>query len=118
MGWHQVDLETAGDQIPKPIVGKCGGTASREAYWIIAQFFDFSQKLSASSGSPPLQAFRLSSLTDFLPDPPFIRRIKRAATGDGLSLVTLAMGMVIVGTGTLDCLERLHIAHGMYSQLT
>lgn len=37
---------------------------------------------------------------------------------DGLSIVTLAMGIVMAGTGELNCLKRLRLAHGMFNQPT
>ena len=43
----------------------------------------------------------------------FDHRIKRAATRDSLSLVTLAMAIVMVGTGDITLLKRLRMAHGM-----
>ena len=48
--------------------------------------------------------------------PSFNHRIKRAASRDGLNLVTLSMGMVMVGSGELSCLKRFRLAHGMYNQ--
>ncbi|KAH8112116.1 hypothetical protein DFH11DRAFT_1788437 [Phellopilus nigrolimitatus] len=77
---------------------KYAGTASHEAYAIITEFYEF---------------FRRSSLQT---SPAFDHRIKRAATRDGLSLVTLSMGIVMVGTGEISCLKRLRLAHGMYNQ--
>ncbi|EJD04906.1 uncharacterized protein FOMMEDRAFT_105091 [Fomitiporia mediterranea MF3/22] len=80
---------------------KYAGTASHEAYSIIAEFYEF---------------FRRSSWHNTSLGPNFDHRIKRAATRDGLNLVTLSMGMVMVGTGELSCLKRLRLAHGMYNQ--
>ncbi|KAI5119343.1 hypothetical protein M0805_004020 [Coniferiporia weirii] len=77
---------------------KYAGTASHEAYSIITEFYEF---------------FKRASLHN---SPAFDYRIKRAATRDGLSLVTLSMGIVMVGTGELTCLKRLRLAHGMYNQ--
>ncbi|OCB86061.1 hypothetical protein A7U60_g6959 [Sanghuangporus baumii] len=77
---------------------KYAGTANREAYAMIAEFYEFFRRTSWHSS------------------PSFDHRIKRAASRDGLNLVTLSMGMVMVGSGELSCLKRLRLAHGMYNQ--
>lgn len=46
----------------------------------------------------------------------FDHRIKRAAVRDGLNLVSLALAMVMAGTGEINCLRRFRFSHGQAVQ--
>ncbi|KIJ25699.1 hypothetical protein M422DRAFT_77064 [Sphaerobolus stellatus SS14] len=46
----------------------------------------------------------------------FAHRIKRAAVRDGLNLISLALSMVMAGTGEINCLRRFRYAHGQATQ--
>ncbi|CCM03331.1 uncharacterized protein FIBRA_05460 [Fibroporia radiculosa] len=77
---------------------KYAGTAREEAYLLIIQHYDmFSQMAYTNS-------------------PAFDHRIKRAAIRDGLNLISIALNMVMAGTGEINCLRRLRYAYGMYNQ--
>lgn len=51
-----------------------------------------------------------------LQGPAFEHRIKRSAVREGLNLISLALNMVMAGTGEINCLRRLRYAYGMYNQ--
>lgn len=46
----------------------------------------------------------------------FDHRIKRAAVRDGLNLMSLALAMVMAGTGEINCLRRFRFSHGQAVQ--
>ena len=46
----------------------------------------------------------------------FDHRIKRAAVRDGLNLMSLALAMVMAGTGEINCLRRFRFSHGQAIQ--
>jgi len=46
----------------------------------------------------------------------FVHRIKRAVVRDGLNLVSLALSMVMAGTGEINCLRRFRYAHAQATQ--
>ena len=48
--------------------------------------------------------------------PSFDHKIKRAAVREGLNLISIALCMVMAGTGEISCLRRLRYAFGMYHQ--
>jgi anaphase-promoting complex subunit 1 len=49
--------------------------------------------------------------------PAFDHKIKRSAVRDGLNLISIALCMVMAGTGELTCLRRLRYAYGMSQQM-
>ena len=46
--------------------------------------------------------------------PAFEHKIKRAAVRDGLNLISVALNMIMAGTGEINCLRRLRYAFGLY----
>lgn len=48
--------------------------------------------------------------------PAFDHKIKRSAVREGLNLISIALCMVMAGTGEISCLRRLRYAFGMYHQ--
>ena len=46
----------------------------------------------------------------------FDHKIKRSAVREGLNLISVALCMVMAGTGEIFCLRRLRYAYGMYHQ--
>ncbi|KAF4611458.1 hypothetical protein D9613_003815 [Agrocybe pediades] len=82
------------------VVGlKYAGTARQEAYQMIIKHFDNFSRLAYGNG------------------PAFDHKIKRSAIRDGLSLISIALSMVMAGTGELTCLRRFRYAYGMSQQL-
>ncbi|PCH43928.1 hypothetical protein WOLCODRAFT_104419 [Wolfiporia cocos MD-104 SS10] len=77
---------------------KFAGTAREEAYLLIIQHYDMFSQVAYANG------------------PAFDVRIKRAAIRDGLNLISIALNMVMAGTGEINCLRRLRYAYGMYNQ--
>ncbi|PPQ69054.1 hypothetical protein CVT24_000097 [Panaeolus cyanescens] len=78
---------------------KYAGTARQEAYNLIVRYFDLFSRLAYTNG------------------PAFDHKIKRSAIRDGLNLISLALSMVMAGTGELSCLRRLRYAYGMAQQI-
>ncbi|KAF9238387.1 hypothetical protein BU15DRAFT_88428 [Melanogaster broomeanus] len=70
---------------------KYAGTARHEAYIMLSNYFDMFS-------------------------PTFDHKIKRSAVREGLSLISIALCMVMAGTGEISCLRRLRYAFGMYHQ--
>ncbi|KAH8084916.1 hypothetical protein BXZ70DRAFT_995193 [Cristinia sonorae] len=77
---------------------KYAGTATEEAYVLIIRYYDMFAQLAFTNG------------------PAFDHRIKRAAIRDGLNLISIALNMVMAGTGEINCLRRLRYSYGMYNQ--
>ncbi|THH30259.1 hypothetical protein EUX98_g3917 [Antrodiella citrinella] len=77
---------------------KYAGMATEEAYVLIIRYYDLFAQLAFTSG------------------PAFDHRIKRAAIRDGLNLISIALNMVMAGTGEINCLRRLRYSYGMYNQ--
>ncbi|TCD69009.1 Anaphase-promoting complex subunit 1 [Steccherinum ochraceum] len=77
---------------------KYAGTATEEAYVLIISYYDLFAQLAFTNG------------------PAFDHRIKRAAIRDGLNLISIALNMVMAGTGELNCFRRLRYSYGMYNQ--
>jgi anaphase-promoting complex subunit 1 len=48
--------------------------------------------------------------------PAFDHKIKRSAVRDGLNVISIALSMVMAGTGEITCFRRLRYAYGMYQQ--
>ncbi|KAI5993715.1 hypothetical protein F5J12DRAFT_858509 [Pisolithus orientalis] len=81
------------------VVGlKYAGTARHEAYTMLSHFFDSFSRFVASNGVA------------------FDHKIKRSAVREGLNLISIALCMVMAGTGEISCLRRLRYAYGMYHQ--
>ncbi|KAI6022871.1 hypothetical protein BKA83DRAFT_463602 [Pisolithus microcarpus] len=81
------------------VVGlKYAGTARHEAYMMLSHFFDSFSRFVAANGVA------------------FDHKIKRSAVREGLNLVSIALCMVMAGTGEISCLRRLRYAYGMYHQ--
>ncbi|KAJ7058266.1 hypothetical protein C8F01DRAFT_1027798 [Mycena amicta] len=76
---------------------KFAGTARQEAYMMIIRHFDAFTRLVYTNS----QAFD--------------QKIRRSAVRDGLNLISIALSMVMAGTGEISCLRRLRFAYGMYS---
>ncbi|KAF9219333.1 hypothetical protein BS17DRAFT_740882 [Gyrodon lividus] len=77
---------------------KYAGTARHEAYIMLSNYFDMFSRFVAASG------------------PTFDHKIKRSAVREGLNLISIALCMVMAGTGEISCLRRLRYAFGMYHQ--
>ncbi|KAF8840326.1 hypothetical protein BDN67DRAFT_1069395 [Paxillus ammoniavirescens] len=77
---------------------KYAGTARHEAYVMLSTYFDMFSRFVASSG------------------PTFDHKIKRSTVREGLNLVSIALCMVMAGTGEISCLRRLRYAFGVYHQ--
>ncbi|KIJ60441.1 hypothetical protein HYDPIDRAFT_43294 [Hydnomerulius pinastri MD-312] len=77
---------------------KYAGTARHEAYIMLSNYFDMFSRFVATSG------------------PAFDHKIKRSAVREGLNLISIALCMVMAGTGEISCLRRLRYAFGMYHQ--
>ncbi|EMD33332.1 hypothetical protein CERSUDRAFT_142277 [Gelatoporia subvermispora B] len=77
---------------------KYAGTAREEAYLLVIHYYDMFSQLAYTNGST------------------YEQRIKRAAIRDGLNLISIALNMVMAGTGEINCLRRLRYAYGMYNQ--
>ncbi|KAH7911788.1 hypothetical protein BJ138DRAFT_869582 [Hygrophoropsis aurantiaca] len=77
---------------------KYAGTARHEAYLLILNYFDMYSRFVAGSG------------------PSFDHKIKRSTVREGLNLISIAVCMVMAGTGEISCLRRLRYAYGMYHQ--
>ncbi|KAI5990454.1 hypothetical protein EDD15DRAFT_2452542 [Pisolithus albus] len=81
------------------VVGlKYAGTARHEAYMMLSHFFDNFSRFVAANGAA------------------FDHKIKRSAVREGLNLISIALCMVMAGTGEISCLRRLRYAYGMYHQ--
>ncbi|KAF7297086.1 APC1-C domain-containing protein [Mycena indigotica] len=76
---------------------KFAGTARQEAYMMIIRHFDVFTRLVYTNS----QAFD--------------QKIRRSAVRDGLNLISIALSMVMAGTGEISCLRRLRFAYGMYT---
>ncbi|CAK5271046.1 unnamed protein product [Mycena citricolor] len=77
---------------------KFAGTARQEAYMMIIRYFDLFTRMVYSNS----QAFD--------------HKIRRSAVRDGLNLISIALSMVMAGTGEISCLRRFRFAYGMYHQ--
>ncbi|KAI9571862.1 anaphase promoting complex subunit 1 [Boletus coccyginus] len=77
---------------------KYAGTARHEAYIMLSSYFDTFSRFVATSS------------------PAFDHKIKRSAVREGLNLISIALCMVMAGTGEISCLRRLRYAFGMYHQ--
>ncbi|EAU87599.1 anaphase promoting complex subunit 1 [Coprinopsis cinerea okayama7 len=76
---------------------KYAGTARQEAYAVIVKHYDlFSRAALMNSG------------------PAYDQKIKRAAVRDGLNQISLALCMVMAGTGEISCLRRIRYAYGVF----
>ncbi|KAJ3503489.1 hypothetical protein NLJ89_g8410 [Agrocybe chaxingu] len=78
---------------------KYAGTAGQDAYQIIVRNYDMFSRLAYSNG------------------PQFDHKIKRSVVRDGLNLLSIALCMVMAGTGEITCMRRLRYAFGMSQQL-
>ncbi|KAF7300244.1 APC1-C domain-containing protein [Mycena kentingensis (nom. inval.)] len=76
---------------------KFAGTARQEAYMMIIRHYDAFTRLVYTNS----QAFD--------------QKIRRSAVRDGLNLISIALSMVMAGTGEISCLRRLRFAYGMYT---
>ncbi|TFY77780.1 hypothetical protein EWM64_g6232 [Hericium alpestre] len=77
---------------------KFAGTAREEPYVLLISYYDLFSRLAYTNG------------------PAFDHRIKRHAIRDGLNLISIALNMVMAGTGEINCLRRLRYSYGMYNQ--
>ncbi|KZT67155.1 hypothetical protein DAEQUDRAFT_713848 [Daedalea quercina L-15889] len=76
---------------------KYAGTAREEAYLMIISYYDMFSQIAYTNS------------------PAYDHRIKRAAIREGLNIISLALNMVMAGTGEINCLRRLRYAYGMYN---
>ncbi|KAI0644745.1 hypothetical protein C8Q79DRAFT_913177 [Trametes meyenii] len=76
---------------------KYAGSAREEAYWLLLQYWDMFSQVAFTTGVA------------------YDHRIKRSALREGLNLITLSMGMVMTGTGEVNCLRRFRYAYGVQS---
>ncbi|KAF8515724.1 hypothetical protein BU17DRAFT_51474 [Hysterangium stoloniferum] len=77
---------------------KFAGTASEDPYSCLIHFHDLFTRISNQNSGQ------------------FDHRIKRSAVRDGLNLMSLALAMVMAGTGEINCLRRFRYAHGQATQ--
>ncbi|KAL1742086.1 hypothetical protein HDZ31DRAFT_66307 [Schizophyllum fasciatum] len=77
---------------------KYAGTAREPAYKIIVKYFDAFTRLVYSQGAA------------------FEHRIKRSAVRDGLNMISIALAMIMAGTGEITTLRRFRLAYGMHQQ--
>ncbi|KIL60704.1 hypothetical protein M378DRAFT_26402 [Amanita muscaria Koide BX008] len=77
---------------------KYAGTARQEAYMVIIKYFDAFTRLVHSNSVA------------------FDHKIKRSAIRDGLNLISIALSLIMAGTGEITCFRRLRYAYGMYQQ--
>lgn len=78
---------------------KYAGTAREEAYLLIISYYDLFSRVAYTNAAA------------------FDARIKRSAIREGLNLLSIALNMVMAGTGEINCLRRLRYAYGMYTHL-
>ncbi|KAI0661437.1 hypothetical protein C8Q70DRAFT_1044010 [Cubamyces menziesii] len=76
---------------------KYAGSAREEAYWLLLQYWDMFSQVAFTTGVA------------------YDHRIKRAALREGLNVISLAMGMVMTGTGEVNCLRRFRYAYGVHN---
>ncbi|GJJ10443.1 hypothetical protein Clacol_004669 [Clathrus columnatus] len=77
---------------------KYAGTAQEDPYTCLIHFHDLFTRISNQNSGQ------------------FDHRIKRAAVRDGLNLMSLALSMVMAGTGEINCLRRFRFSHGQAIQ--
>ncbi|KZT23058.1 hypothetical protein NEOLEDRAFT_1096792 [Neolentinus lepideus HHB14362 ss-1] len=68
---------------------KYAGTAREQAYSFVVTYYDIFTRL----------AYANSTAYDY--------RIKRSAVRDGLNLISVSLGMIMAGTGEINCMRRL-----------
>ena len=99
------------------IVGlKYAGTARQEAYQMIVKHFDSFSRMAYGSGQFH-HIFVIIYLTKIFIGPAFDHKIKRSTIRDGLNLISIALSMVMAGTGEITCLRRIRYAYGMSQQM-
>ncbi|KAL1942433.1 hypothetical protein VTO73DRAFT_6035 [Trametes versicolor] len=76
---------------------KYAGSAREEAYWLLLQYWDMFSQVAFANGMA------------------YDHRIKRSALREGLNLISLAVGMVMTGSGEVNCLRRLRYAYGVHN---
>ncbi|KAI0063298.1 hypothetical protein BV25DRAFT_1907082 [Artomyces pyxidatus] len=77
---------------------KFAGTAQEEPYLLLINYYDMFSRLAYTNG------------------PAYDHKIKRHAIRDGLNLISIALNVVMAGTGEINCLRRLRYSYGMYNQ--
>ncbi|KAI0315112.1 hypothetical protein OF83DRAFT_1133590 [Amylostereum chailletii] len=77
---------------------KYAGTAREEPYRLLISYYDLFTRLAYTNG------------------PLYDHKIKRHAIRDGLNLISIALNMVMAGTGEINCLRRLRFSYGTYNQ--
>ncbi|KAI0829732.1 hypothetical protein BC628DRAFT_1408561 [Trametes gibbosa] len=76
---------------------KYAGSAREEAYFLLLQYWDMFSQVAFSTGVA------------------YDHRIKRSALREGLNLISLGIGMVMTGTGEVNCLRRFRYAYGVHN---
>ncbi|OSD04091.1 hypothetical protein PYCCODRAFT_1364791 [Trametes coccinea BRFM310] len=76
---------------------KYAGSAREEAYWLLLQYWDMFSQVAFTTGVA------------------YDHRIKRSALREGLNLISIAMAMVMTGTGEINCLRRFRYAYGVHN---
>ncbi|KAH9859030.1 hypothetical protein C2E23DRAFT_717409 [Lenzites betulinus] len=76
---------------------KYAGSAREEAYILLLQYWDMFSQVAFSTGTA------------------YDHRIKRSALREGLNLISLSIGMVMTGTGEVNCLRRFRYAYGVHN---
>ncbi|EPQ55810.1 hypothetical protein GLOTRDRAFT_138586 [Gloeophyllum trabeum ATCC 11539] len=74
---------------------KFAGTAREQAYGFIATYYD----LFTRNAIPMSHAYQY--------------RIRKSTLRDGLNLISISLGMVLAGTGEVNCMRRLRHAYGV-----
>ncbi|KZV60330.1 hypothetical protein PENSPDRAFT_594179, partial [Peniophora sp. CONT] len=81
------------------VVGlKYAGTAREEPYGLLVHYYDIFSRLAYTNG------------------PAYDQKVKRHAIRDGLNLISVALAMVMAGTGEINVLRRLRYAYGLHNQ--
>ena len=92
---------------------KYAGTAREEAYLMIISYYDMFSQIAYTNSRWSLFCVTFAIHTRV--GPAYDHRIKRAAIREGLNAISLALNMVMAGTGEINCLRRLRYAYGMYN---
>jgi anaphase-promoting complex subunit 1 len=94
---------------------KYAGTAREEAYLLVIGYYDLYSRLAYTTGECSL--FHEFILHLMVPaGTAFDSRIKRATIREGLNIISIALCMIMAGTGEINCLRRLRYAYGLYNQ--
>ncbi|KAI0688498.1 hypothetical protein BC835DRAFT_1284508 [Cytidiella melzeri] len=75
---------------------KFAGSARQEASYLVMSYYDTFSRMAYTN------------------TPAFEHKIKRAAVRDGLNLISIALSIIVAGSGDIQVLRRLRYAFGLY----